>query len=82
MSEQGRSIRTIARVLRLSRRTVRKYLEPVAGPTGGDGGREEKVDWEHVRQEVDLVFVVNPIPKERWKSCSQSAVFNRNYRSW
>ena len=28
MSEQGHSIRTIARVLRLSRRTVRKYLEP------------------------------------------------------
>ena len=33
MSEQGHSIRTIARVLRLSRRTVRKYLEPAAEPT-------------------------------------------------
>jgi len=30
MSEPGHSIRSIARVLRLSRRTVRKYLEPVA----------------------------------------------------
>ena len=33
MSEQGHSIRTIARVLRLSRRTVRKYLEPAAEPS-------------------------------------------------
>ena len=53
MSEQGHSIRTIARVLRLSRRTVRKYLEPVAEPTSGGGGWEEKVDWEYVRQEVN-----------------------------
>jgi len=54
MSEQGHSIRTIARVLRLSRRTVRKYLEPAAAePTGGGGGWEETVDWEHVRQEVN-----------------------------
>jgi transposase len=53
MSEQGHSIRTIARVLRLSRRTVRKYLEPVAEPTRGGGGWEEKVDWEYVRQEVN-----------------------------
>ena len=53
MSEQGHSIRTIARVLRLSRRTVRKYLEPVAEPTGGGGGWEEKIDWEYVRQEVN-----------------------------
>ena len=52
MSEQGHSIRTIARVLRLSRRTVRKYLEPVAEATGG-GGWEETVNWEHVRQEVN-----------------------------
>ena len=53
MSEQGHSIRTIARVLRLSRRTVRKYLEPPAEPTGGGGGWEEKIDWEYVRQEVN-----------------------------
>jgi transposase len=46
-------MRTIARVLRLSRRTVRKYLEPVAAPRGGGGGWEEKIDWEHVRQEVN-----------------------------
>ena len=53
MSEQGHSIRTIARVLRLSRRTVRKYLEPVAEPASGGGGWEEKIDWEYVRQEVN-----------------------------
>jgi transposase len=52
MLEQGHSIRTIARVLRLSRRTVRKYLEPVTEPTSGGGGWEEEVDWEYVRQEV------------------------------
>lgn len=53
MSEQGHSIRTIARVLKLSRRTVRKYLAPaplVAEKTGG--GWEEQIDWEYVRQEV------------------------------
>jgi len=35
MSEQGHSIRTIARVLKLSRCSVRKYLEPVAEPASG-----------------------------------------------
>jgi len=52
MSEQGHSIRTIARVLKLSRRTVHKYLEAVAEPARQSGGWEEKVDWEYVRQEV------------------------------
>jgi transposase len=52
MSGQGHSIRSIARVLKLSRRTVRKYLEPVLQPASEGGGWEEKVDWEYVRQEV------------------------------
>jgi len=52
MSEQGHSIRSIARVLRLSRRTVRKYLEPVPQLRTESGGWEEKVDWDYVRQEV------------------------------
>ena len=52
MSEQGHSIRSIARVLRLSRRTVRKYLEPVAPPATESGGWMDKVDWDYVRQEV------------------------------
>jgi hypothetical protein len=53
MSEQGHSIRTIARVLKLSRRTVRKYLEP--GPMAAErtGGWEDQIDWEHVREEVN-----------------------------
>jgi hypothetical protein len=34
LSEQGHSIRSIARILRLLRRTVRKFLEPVAPPAG------------------------------------------------
>jgi transposase len=52
MSAQGHSIRTIARVLRLSRRTVRKYLESVAVAPSESGGWEEKIDWDYVRQEV------------------------------
>lgn len=53
MSEQGHSIRAIARVLKLSRRTVRKYLEPLAEPASQSGGWEEKIDWEYVGQEVN-----------------------------
>lgn len=52
MSEQGHSIRRIARVLKLSRRTVRKYLESAPQPGGESGGWEEKIDWDYVRQEV------------------------------
>ena len=52
MSEQGHSIRTIARVLKLSRRTVRKYLEPVVKQPSQSGGWEEKIDWDYVREEV------------------------------
>ena len=52
LSEQGHSIRRIARILRLARRTVRKFLEPAPEPTGGGGGWMETVDWEYVRQEV------------------------------
>jgi transposase len=52
MSEQGHSLRSIARVLKLSRRTVRKYLESVAVPASESGGWEEKIDWDYVRQEV------------------------------
>jgi transposase len=53
MSAQGHSLRSIARVLRLSRRTVRKYLEPVAQPPDeSSSGWEEGIDWDYVRQEV------------------------------
>jgi transposase len=52
MSEQGHSIRSIARVLKLSRRTVRKYLQPTALPPTESGGWEEEIDWDYVRQEV------------------------------
>ena len=45
MSEQGHSIRTIARVLKLSRRMVRKYLEPAPVATEKTGGWEDQVDW-------------------------------------
>ena len=52
MSAQGHSIRSIARVLRLSRRTVRKYLEPAVQPPSENGGWDKNVDWDYVRQEV------------------------------
>jgi len=49
MSEQGHSIRSIARVLKLSRRTVRRYLEPALQWPSENGGWEEKIDWDYVR---------------------------------
>lgn len=52
LSEQGHSIRRIARILRLSRRTVRKFLEPLPELLHESGGWVETVDWEYVRQEV------------------------------
>ena len=52
MSAQGHSLRSIARVLRLSRRTVRKYLEPDPQRPNESGGWEDKIDWDYVRQEV------------------------------
>ncbi|MDP2704727.1 MAG: IS21 family transposase [bacterium] len=52
LSQQGHSIRSIARVLRLSRRTVRKYLEPATQSESQTGGWIETVDWEYVGQEV------------------------------
>jgi len=38
LSEQGHSIRRIARILRRSRRTVRKFLEPAPQPVVEGGG--------------------------------------------
>src|SRR5256712_4682836 len=52
MSEQGHSIRSIARVLKLSRRTVRNYLEPAPQPPSESRSWEEKIHWDHVRQQV------------------------------
>lgn len=52
LSEQGHSIRRIARILRLSRRTVRKFLEPTPQSSSDSGGWVETVDWEYVRKEV------------------------------
>ena len=42
LSEQGHSIRRIARILRLSRRTVRKFLEPLSKPPPESGGWVEQ----------------------------------------
>jgi hypothetical protein len=53
MSGKGHSTRTIARVLKLSRCPVRKYLEPVAEQASGGSGWMEAVDWESVGQEVN-----------------------------
>ncbi len=50
--EQGYSIRSIARVLKLSRKTVRKFLGPTVQPSTESDGWVQTVDWEYVRQEV------------------------------
>jgi transposase len=50
LSEQGYSIRRIARILGLSLRTVRKFLEPALQPRA-EGGWMATVHWERVRQE-------------------------------
>ena len=52
LSEQGYSIRSIARVFKLSRKTVRKTLETPAGETSEAAGWIGAVDWEYVRKEV------------------------------
>ncbi len=52
LSEQGHSIRRIARILRLSRRTVRKFLEPAPQPASEGSSWVDTVNWEYVRQEV------------------------------
>ena len=50
--EQGYSIRRMARILKLSRKTVRKFLESPTDPVSEAGSWVETVDWEYVRQEV------------------------------
>jgi len=56
LSERGYSIRAIARILKLSRKTVRKYLGGSATEAEGEAGEPtpwtEAVDWGYVRQEV------------------------------
>ena len=54
MSEQGHSIRTIARVLRaVARARCASIWSPCQSRRVSGGGWEEKVDWEYVRQEVN-----------------------------
>ena len=52
MSEQGYSIRAIARILRISRKTVRKILGIVVTKPTEPAGWTQVVDWNYVRQEV------------------------------
>lgn len=52
LSEQGYSIRAIARILKLSRKTVRKFLSSSATEVAEPAGWIDGVDWEYVRQEV------------------------------
>jgi transposase len=51
LSEQGYSIRAIARILKLSRKTVRKFLGP-ATVASEVASWVAAVNWEYVRQEV------------------------------
>ncbi|MGH7828722.1 MAG: IS21 family transposase [Candidatus Binatia bacterium] len=52
LSEQGYSVRAIARVLKLSRRTVRRFLGGAVTEATEPPAWVETVDWDHVRQEV------------------------------
>ena len=52
MSEQGYSIRAIARILKISRKTVRKILWVTLTPPTELAGWIAVVDWDYVRQEV------------------------------
>ena len=52
MAEQGYSIRSIARVLQISRKTVRKYLEGAATEDSEPAAWIGAVDWDYVRKEV------------------------------
>ena len=53
LSEQGYSIRAIARILRLSRKTVRKFLESsIAAEEAPAASWIFSVDWEYARREV------------------------------
>ena len=52
LSEQGNSIRSIARVLKLSRKTVRRFLETPAGQASEPAAWIQAVDWDYVRKEV------------------------------
>jgi len=53
LSEQGRSIRAIARILRLSRKTVRRFLVEIPGAEAAEAATwVSGVDWTYVRQEV------------------------------
>ena len=63
LSEQGHSIRSGARILRLSRRTVRKYLESAAQPLSESGGWVETGNWEdqtlHKYMHQEKTFATN-----------------------
>jgi hypothetical protein len=52
LSEQGYSIRSIARILKLSRKTVRKFLTDPATQSAAVASWVSGIDWEYVRQEV------------------------------
>jgi len=52
MSEQGYSIRAIARTLKLSRKTVRRILGTAVVQSSEPADWMGAVDWEYVRQEV------------------------------
>ncbi len=52
MSEQGYSIRAIARVLKLSRKTARKFLDISVPQPNESPPWVGAVDWDYVRQEV------------------------------
>ena len=83
LSEQGHSIRSIARILRLSRRTVRKFLESILQPAAESSSWMETVDWEYVRQEVygKGTTVKHWLHSSRWGCLRTSFLYGLAMRS-
>lgn len=70
LSGQGVSIRKIAEILKISRKTVRKFLEGSVSPSGAIGveAAEDswmaRINWEHVREEIGKGCTIKQIHRE------------------
>ena len=70
MSEQGYSIRAIARTLKISRKTVRRILGIAVAESSEPASWIGAVDWDSVRQEVyGKGTTVKQIQREQGRIC-------------
>jgi len=67
---QGVSIRKIARILKISRNTVRKFFGKTGAPPGSIGAETAedswitKVNWDHIREEIGKGCTIKQIHRE------------------